>query len=352
MSTTFANFSKSSTTNYLFLFAQRTLALQNTSPTPPPLNALGLPCEAMCLLWDWLHPPEKVHPKKVPTKKKALDKKRSAISSEKAEFRFQPTHGKPTNIALHATPGEQRPTPSYVRTEKATRRRASVQLKAAALANAAADKSQTEVTNGSPTSVCDSEELPRPPPLPPPPRPQSPLSLRPSRPAPRWPAIAAAAAAAEGGKAMGKKKKIAEKIAPLAEKITEYILDHQDDATQEDRWRTTRRDMAKGFREQREASEKSFSEQREANEKQREAIARLESRFDMQPQLSAVKNVKNLTPLFLPTLPLAQARKNLNAEQEPQEPHRPPARQLSIDATLNSKIGLRQLTKLDELDES
>ena len=25
---------------------------------------------------------------------------------------------------------------------------------------------------------------------------------------------------------------------PLAEKVTEYILDHQDDATQEDRWRT------------------------------------------------------------------------------------------------------------------
>ena len=338
MSTTFANFSKSSTTNYLFLFAQRTLALQNTSPTLPPLNALGLPCEAMCLFWRWLHP------KKAPTTKKALDKKRSAINSEKAEFRvqslFQPTHGKPTKTALQATPGEQRPTPSYVRMEKATRRRASVQLKVAALANAAADKSHSW------------EELPQPPPLPPPPRLQSQLSFRPSRPHPRWPAIAPVAAAAEVGKAMGKKKKIAEKIAPLAEKITEYILDHQDDATQEDRWRTTRRDMAKGFREQREASEKSFSEQREANEKQREAIARLESRFDMQPQLSAVKNVKNLTPLFLPTLPLAQARKNLNAEQEPQEPHRPPARQLSIDATLNSKIGLRQLTKLDELDES
>ena len=284
MSTTFANFSKSSTTNYLFLFAQRTLALQNTSPTPPPLNALGLPCEAMCLFWRWLHP------KKAPTTKKALDKKRSAINSEKAEFRvqslFQPTHGKPTKTALQATPGEQRPTPSYVRMEKATRRRASVQLKVAALANAAADKSHSW------------EELPQPPPLPPPPRLQSQLSFRPSRPHPRWPAIAPVAAAAEVGKAMGKKKKIAEKIAPLAEKITEYILDHQDDATQEDRWRTSmRRDMAKGFREQREAND------------------RLDSRFDM----LLVKNLKNL-----------------NAEQKPQEPQEPPARQLSIDEILIS----------------
>ena len=284
MATTFADFSKSSTTNYLFLFAQRTLALQNTSPTLPPLNALGLPCEAMCLFWRWLHP------KKAPTTKKALDKKRSAINSEKAEFRvqslFQPTHGKPTKTALQATPGEQRPTPSYVRMEKATRRRASVQLKVAALANAAADKSHSW------------EELPQPPPLPPPPRLQSQLSFRPSRPHPRWPAIAPVAAAAEVGKAMGKKKKIAEKIAPLAEKITEYILDHQDDATQEDRWRTTmRRDMAKGFREQREAND------------------RLDSRFDM----LLVKNLKNL-----------------NAEQKPQEPQEPPARQLSIDEILIS----------------
>ena len=97
---------------------------------------------------------------------------------------------------------------------------------------------------------------------------------------------------------MGKKKKIAEKIAPLAVKITEYILDHQDDATQEDRWRTTmRRDMAKGFREQREAND------------------RLDSRFDM----LLVKNLKNL-----------------NAEQKPQEPQEPPARQLSIDEILIS----------------
>eukprot|EP00964_Phaeocystis_antarctica_P124562 scaffold88203_cov54-Phaeocystis_antarctica.AAC.2 len=36
---------------------------------------------------------------------------------------------------------------------------------------------------------------------------------------------------------------------PLAKKITEYIIGHQDDAAQEDRWRTTmKRDMVKHFR--------------------------------------------------------------------------------------------------------
>merc|ERR1712166_34213 len=40
-----------------------------------------------------------------------------------------------------------------------------------------------------------------------------------------------------------------EKIKPLAGEITEYIQDHQDDAAQEERWRTTmKRDMGKSFR--------------------------------------------------------------------------------------------------------
>ena len=46
-------------------------------------------------------------------------------------------------------------------------------------------------------------------------------------------------------------------MAPLAEKITEYIIDHQDDAAQEERWRTMmKRDTAKSFREQRALLEK------------------------------------------------------------------------------------------------
>ena len=53
MAKTFDNISEASATNYLFLFAQRTLALQNEPPTPPPLNALGLPCQVICRPWAW-----------------------------------------------------------------------------------------------------------------------------------------------------------------------------------------------------------------------------------------------------------------------------------------------------------
>ena len=56
MAKTFYNISEASATNYLFLFAQRTLAHQNEPPTPPPLNVVGLPCEAICQLWAWMYP--------------------------------------------------------------------------------------------------------------------------------------------------------------------------------------------------------------------------------------------------------------------------------------------------------
>ena len=118
MAKTFDNISEASATNYLFLFAQRTLGLQKELPTPPPLNALGLPCIAICLLWDFLHKKDET-----------------------------------------TEPGDT--------TSKVT------------------------------------------------------------------------AAAFD----------FAKKIAPLVEKVTEYIQDHQDDAAQEDRWRTTmKRDMGKSFR--------------------------------------------------------------------------------------------------------
>ena len=58
MAHTFDNVSKSSATNYLFFFAQRALAHHNEPPTPPPLNALGLPCLGMCRLWALLYYPE------------------------------------------------------------------------------------------------------------------------------------------------------------------------------------------------------------------------------------------------------------------------------------------------------
>ena len=54
MAKTFDNILEASATNYLFLFTQRTLTLRNEPPTPPPLNALGLPCNGVYLLWKWV----------------------------------------------------------------------------------------------------------------------------------------------------------------------------------------------------------------------------------------------------------------------------------------------------------
>ena len=54
MAKTFDNVLEASATNYLFLFTQRTITLRNEPPTPPPLNALGLPCNGVYLLWKWV----------------------------------------------------------------------------------------------------------------------------------------------------------------------------------------------------------------------------------------------------------------------------------------------------------
>jgi hypothetical protein len=148
MAKTFDNISEASATNYLFLFAQRTLALQNEPPTPPPLNALGLPCHAIRVMLK-------------------------AVGLGKGPGKVAPRH-----------------------------------------------------------------------------------RLRPEE--------AEAEAEAEAAKKMA------------AKKITEYIIDHQDDAAQEDRWRTTmKREMAKSFREQRDAIgrlDSQFDVQRKAIDVQRKAI--------------------------------------------------------------------------------
>ena len=123
MAKTFDNISEASATNYLFIFSQRTLGLQDEPPTPPPLNALGLPCKAICLLWGQLQ-----------KKDETLASGETASEAKMAAF------------------------------------------------------------------------------------------------------------------------DVAWNIAPLAKKVTEYILNHQDDAAQEDRWRTTmKREMGRSFRKQRDA---------------------------------------------------------------------------------------------------
>ena len=74
-----------------------------------------------------------------------------------------------------------------------------------------------------------------------------------------------------------KEKTFAETIAPLAEKVTAYILDHQDDAAQEDRWRTTmKRDMGKSFRIQHKAIDKQRDEVQKVQEVQRSMQQRLD----------------------------------------------------------------------------
>jgi histone H3/H4 len=157
MAKTFDNISEASDTNYLFLFAQRTLALQNELPTPPPLNALGLPCHALCLLRDLLQ-------KKDGTQK---------------------TDGTASEATATEAIGFEKARPSPFEREAMLEERAAAR-------EAAAEGTQSSST---------------------------------------------------------KEKKFAEKIQPLAELVTEYILNHQDDAAQEDRWRTTmKRDICKSFR--------------------------------------------------------------------------------------------------------
>ena len=52
MSKTFDNIAEAASTNYLFLKAQMTISLEQELPTPPPLFALSFPSQLLCLaLW-------------------------------------------------------------------------------------------------------------------------------------------------------------------------------------------------------------------------------------------------------------------------------------------------------------
>ena len=187
MSTTYAGVSESSATNYLFLFAQRTLALQNTPPTPPPLNVVGLPCEAICLLWEWLR---LYNAPLQPVAEAKQLKKKKAEAEEAAEA--EATQLKVT-LAIEQAVAE-------IRERVYSEFEGSEELKAA-------------------------EEL---------------------------------------------------KIAPLAEKITAYIIDGILTA-QEKRWRTTmKRDTENNFRTQREAAAKVEKEM----QRQRDAINEVHSKLD------------------------------------------------------------------------
>eukprot|EP00964_Phaeocystis_antarctica_P032745 scaffold18562_cov63-Phaeocystis_antarctica.AAC.1 len=192
MSKTFDNISEAAATNYLFLFAQRTLGLQEEPPTPPPLNALGLPCEAICRLWAWLCP------------KKAAARRHLCV---------------------------------YLKSIGAMGKAVKAAVEERAAAKAAAEKAVADNTA---------------------------ISLEPGDTTSK---VTAAAF------------DFAKKIAPLVEKVTEYIQDHQDDAAQEDRWRTTmKRDMGKSFR-----------LQRKAIDTQRDEVQKLHAKMDEVQEVQKVE---------------------------------------------------------------
>ena len=94
-----------------------------------------------------------------------------------------------------------------------------------------------------------------------------------------------------------KKQTFVEKMAPLAAKIAEYILDHEDDVAQEERWRTMmKRDTAKSFREQRaqvERVEAQIRAQVQKVESQVETNQRdVQRRFDSQQHMIEAVNSK------------------------------------------------------------
>ena len=93
MANTFDDVSKSSVTNYLFFFAQRALAHHNEPPTPPPLNALGLPCLGMCRLWARLYPEQAARQKYLSIYLKFIEatgiRKMLAAAKEKAAMELK-----------------------------------------------------------------------------------------------------------------------------------------------------------------------------------------------------------------------------------------------------------------------
>jgi hypothetical protein len=316
MAKTFDNISESSATNYLFLFAQRTLALQNEPPTPPPLNALGLPCKAMSLLWAcWLKEKTVVNEKPAGEAKQAGESPLEAgealeagevaaaaaageetsetmeVRSDNASAMLKGTAARAAadkaRLSTGSVSSEETETAPVVLKEAVAIETATVEAAAGtARVGAAMEEEEEEVgENNVATEKCwaidnfhaddtsveeggveeetEAAETPE-------------VSEVPG--AGKAAAEAAAETAAEtettstpevAEAAAEKEEKFTEKIEPLAKKIMDYILDHQDDAAQEDRWRTTmKRETMKCFRDQREASDN----QRAAIDRQREEV--------------------------------------------------------------------------------
>ena len=365
MAKTFDNIFEASTTNCLYLFAQRTLSLsEDVPPTPPPLNALGLPCHAIQAMLAYI---ARLLEKKAETspseKASVLEPKTAASAADEVADEPAPEAEMGAGVvaagavaagavaagavaagavaagAVEADTAEvvdAEATDAGAEAAEEETKKASEELKAAAT-KAMADKARSSAGRAAATKAMAgsvaSEERPavkrvettgddaiavleR----------VSSLSLKtvaieavavhPLEPAIVLAAAAPAAAAEEeeeeeemvdpGKEKEEEKETFAEKIAPLAKKITTYILDHQDDSAQEERWRTTmKRDMSKNFRLQREAALEAAKKQRELidslSDKQRDEMQSMEQRFDdvhtkLDETIQLVRNLANPWP--------------------------------------------------------
>ena len=227
MADTFVAIQASSSTNYLFLFAQRTLALQNDPPTPPPLNVVGLPCKAMCLLWGWLRPAAKQERYAVKANAQAPRPEAAGDSGQSSgrdpewgtkqgdvnSFKKQTS---PSPSALEAAASRKAET-SASEAETA----AGSELKASVLANAAADKARLSFGSVSSELRSPSSE-------------HGPQPAEAEQSSSMGSVSMGSVSSKEAPAAIAESPTFAEKMMPLAEKITEYILDHQDNSIQID----------------------------------------------------------------------------------------------------------------------
>ena len=202
MAKTFDNISEASATNYLFLFAQRTLALQNEPPTPPPLNALGLPCKGVYLLWKWVQKQKQ----KRPIEPEASE----AAAADATVGKTAATCGEGDGGGDGGSGGR----------DGGGSGGSGKDVGSGSEGNGGGRGEGEGEGGGAGTEVAMQKKA----------------------------ADEPHSSATKGGEE--KEKTFAQKIAPLAEKITEYISAHQDHAAQEDRWRTTmKRETMKRFRE-------------------------------------------------------------------------------------------------------
>jgi len=233
MAKTFDNIFEASASNYLYLFAQRTLALsKDDRPMPPPLNIVGLPCRLVS--WGLLKSQQKAANAEAAAETETAE---AAEAAEAAAAEKSPSGNASVALkevvtnataikARSATGSVTSELPGIEKGDDATtvEKRASslstkkVAIEAVAETNTDEERAAEELKGAEEHKAADEK-------------------------------------AAQGD--TKKEKTFAERIAPLAKKITEHIQDHQDDSAQDQRWRTAmKRGMSKSFRLQVEAAKK------------------------------------------------------------------------------------------------